>query len=134
MKMKLERLNQNGRRGLELLSLICLDMLHSIITKPASNLKRHYEEKNKNFATNYLHTSRTCMNNLTVLKSSLTLQQTLSKTCSKEAETTAEANFVISWNIARSKHPYSDGQMNMLQVSSYTGQNPQTTNQDSKTS
>ena len=26
-----------------------------------------------------------------------------------------------------------DGQMNMLQVSSYTGQNPQTTNQESKT-
>ena len=26
-----------------------------------------------------------------------------------------------------------DGQMNMLQVSSYTGQNPRTTNQESKT-
>ena len=26
-----------------------------------------------------------------------------------------------------------DGQMNMLQVSSYTGQNPQTANQESKT-
>jgi len=26
-----------------------------------------------------------------------------------------------------------DGQMNMLQVSPYTGQNPQTTNQESKT-
>ena len=26
-----------------------------------------------------------------------------------------------------------DGQMNMLQISSYTGQNPQTTNQESKT-
>ena len=26
-----------------------------------------------------------------------------------------------------------DGQMNMLHVSSYTGQNPQTTNQESKT-
>jgi len=26
-----------------------------------------------------------------------------------------------------------DGQMNILQVSSYTGQNPQTTNQESKT-
>jgi len=117
MKMKLERLNQNGRRGLELLSLImeanlCVlpDMLHSIITKPASNLNRHYEEKHKNFATNYSHTSRTCMNNLTALKSSVTLQQTLSKTCSKEADTTAEANFVTSWNIARSKYPYSDGE------------------------
>ena len=34
----------------------------------------------------------------------------LLKTCSKKADTTAEANFVISWNIARSKHPYSDGE------------------------
>jgi len=31
-------------------------------------------------------------------------------TCSKEADTTAGANFVISWNIALSKHPYSGGE------------------------
>ena len=32
------------------------------------------------------------------------------KTFSKEADTTAEASFIISWNIARFKHPYSDGE------------------------
>jgi len=32
------------------------------------------------------------------------------KTFSKEADTIAEASFIISWKIARSKHPYSDGE------------------------
>jgi len=50
------------------------------------------------------------MNKLTEIKSSLNSQQTLLKTCSKEAGTTAEASFVTSWNIARSKHPDSDGE------------------------
>jgi hypothetical protein len=45
-----------------------------------------------------------------VLKSSLNSQQTLLTTFSKEADTTTEASFVISWNIARAKRPYSDGE------------------------
>ena len=32
------------------------------------------------------------------------------KTFSKEADTTTEASFIISWNIFRFKHPYSDGE------------------------
>jgi hypothetical protein len=43
-----------------------------------------------------------------VLKSSLNSQQTLLTTFSKEADTTTEASFVISWNIAHAKRPYSD--------------------------
>ena len=30
------------------------------------------------------------------------------KVLSKESDATIEASFLISWNIARSKHPYSD--------------------------
>ena len=37
----------------------------------------------------------------------------------KEADVTTEASYAIAWNIARSKHPYSDGEFlkkNILQV------------------
>jgi len=57
------------------------------------------------------------MNKLTELKSSLNSQQMLLKTCCKEADTTAEANFVISWNTAWSKHPYSDGEFMKKNIS-----------------
>uniref|UniRef100_A0A0L8H4L9 Uncharacterized protein n=1 Tax=Octopus bimaculoides TaxID=37653 RepID=A0A0L8H4L9_OCTBM len=37
-------------------------------------------------------------------------RRTLSTTSSKEVDTTTEASFVMSWNIARTKRPYSDGE------------------------
>jgi len=64
MKVKLERVNQNGRRGLQLHSLVmeanlCVlpVMLHSIITKPET-WSVIMKKNTKNFATNYPHTSR----------------------------------------------------------------------------
>jgi len=39
------------------------------------------------------------------------------KTFSKEADTTAEASFIISWNIAWSKHPYPDGEFVKTNIS-----------------
>ena len=47
---------------------------------------------------------------------------------------TVERGQASAWlNVHVSLYFSLDGQMNMLQVSSYTGQNPQTTNQESKT-
>jgi hypothetical protein len=76
----------------------------------ASNLKRHYETNHIHFSSDYPPKSELRKNKLTVLKSSLNSQPILLTTFSKAAATTTEANFVISWNIARAKRPYSDGE------------------------
>ncbi|XP_061468686.1 general transcription factor II-I repeat domain-containing protein 2-like [Rhineura floridana] len=63
-------------------------------------------------AINFLNLNKSELrkNKLTVLKSSLNSQQTLLTMFSKEADTTTEASFVISGNIARAKCRYSDGE------------------------
>ena len=45
---------------------------------------------------------------LTELKSALAGQQRFMKVFRKESDATTEASFLMSWNIVRSKHPYSD--------------------------
>ena len=89
---------------------VCLICHASLNHYKTSNLKRHYEAKHKKFHTNYPPKSELRKNKLNELKSSLNAQQNLLKTFSKEADTTTEASFIISWNIARFKHPYSDGE------------------------
>jgi hypothetical protein len=84
---------------------LCLICNVSLSHYKASNLKRHYETNHKTFSSDYPPKSELRKNKLTVLKS-LNSQQTLLTTFSKEADTT-ETSFVISWNIARAKLPYS---------------------------
>ena len=50
------------------------------------------------------------MSKTTELKLLLNSQQTVIKTFNMEGDTTTETGFIISWNIARAKHSYSDGE------------------------
>ena len=49
-------------------------------------------------------------NKLAELKCALTNQQKFIKVFNKESDAATEASFVMSWNIARSKHLYSDSE------------------------
>ena len=71
-------------------------------------MKCHYETNHKNFSNNFSPNSEVRKNKLAELKSALTSQQKFIKIFSKESYVATEASFVISWNIAHSKHPYSD--------------------------
>lgn len=89
---------------------LCLIYHVSLSQYKASNLKRHYETNHKNFSYDYPPKSELRRKELTVFKSSLNSQRTLLTAFSKEADTATEASFVLSWNIARAKCPYSDGE------------------------
>ena len=89
------------------LCLVCHDSLRHY---KASNMKRHHETRHNNFSNNYTLKSALRRSKLTELKSLLNSQQTLIKTFNNEGDTTTEASFIISWNIARAKHSYSDGE------------------------
>ena len=73
-------------------------------------MERHHETRHSNFSNNYPLKSALRRSKLTELKSLLNSQQTLIKTFNKEGNTTTEASFIISWNIARAEHLYSDGE------------------------
>ena len=62
----------------------------------------------KNFSNNFPPKSEVRKNKLAELKSALTSQQKFIKALSKKSYAGTEVSFVMSWNIARSKHPYSD--------------------------
>jgi hypothetical protein len=61
------------------------------------------------FSFEFQFKSELYRNKLIALKSGLRSQQTLLSSFSKETDTMTEASFVISWNIAGAKRPYTDG-------------------------
>ena len=73
---------------------MCLSLSHY----KASNLKHHCETDHKNFSYDFPVKSELRKTKLTVLKSPLNSQRTLLTMLSKEADTTTEASFVMSWN------------------------------------
>ena len=87
---------------------LCLICHTKLSQNKGSNVKRHHETYHKNFSRNYPTKSDIRKRKLTELKSALKRQQSLINVFSKESDVMTEASFVISWNIARAKHSYSD--------------------------
>ena len=87
------------------LCLICNELLGE---NKCSSAKRHNEINHKNFLYNFPPKSEVRKNKLAELKFSLTNQQKFIKVFNKESDIATEPSFVISWNIACSKHLYSD--------------------------
>ena len=112
MRTRKEPLSQSGKENLHLPtteeSLYVLSA--TILYYKASNMKRHHETRHSNFSNNYPLKSALRRSKLTEFKSLLNSEQTLIKTFNNEGDTTTEASFIISWNIARAKHSYSDGE------------------------
>ena len=73
-------------------------------------MKRHHKTRHSNFSNNYPLKSRLRRSKLTELKSQLNSQLTLMKMLNKDDDTTTEASFNVSRNIALAKHTYSDGE------------------------
>ncbi|CAI9737452.1 Hypothetical predicted protein [Octopus vulgaris] len=89
---------------------LCLVCQISLSHYKAINLKCHNKMNYRNFSSDYPPKSELRKHKLTVLKTLLSGQQTLLTMFSGEANAMTEANFVITWNIALGKHPYSDGE------------------------
>ena len=87
------------------LCVICHKLLGQ---NKGSNIKRHHETNHKNFSRKFPPKSEVRKSKLTELKSALASQQRFMKVFSEECDATTEASFLMSWNTARSKHPYSD--------------------------
>ena len=87
---------------------LCLICHTKLSQNKGSNVKRHHETNHKNFSSNYPPKSDIRKRKLTKLKSALESQQRFIKVFSMEFDVMTEASFVMSWNIARAKHPYSD--------------------------
>ena len=87
------------------LCLICHKLLGQ---NKGSNVKCHHETNHKNFSSKFPPKSEARKTKLTELKFVQASQQRFMKVFSKESDARTEASFLMSWNIARSKHPYSD--------------------------
>ena len=125
MRTRKEPLSQSGKENLHLPtteeSLYVLSATILLIITKRVNMKRHHETRHSNFSNNYPLKSALRRSKLTELKSLLNSQQTLIKTFNNEGDTTNYImdyyimtslyhDFIISWNIARAKHSYSDGE------------------------
>ena len=84
-----------------------------------NNVKCHYEINRKNLSRDYPPKSQLRKIKLAELKSSLRNQQTfitafnkeaLNKTAFNKEDVVTEASFLVAWNIASAKQPYSDGE------------------------
>lgn len=89
---------------------LCLICNATLSQYKGSNLSRHYETNHKNFSRDFPPNSELRKNKLSSLKARLQGQQTVMASFNKQAELAAEASFAISWNVARAKRPYSDGE------------------------
>ncbi|XP_071055109.1 general transcription factor II-I repeat domain-containing protein 2A-like [Onthophagus taurus] len=89
------------------LCLICKD---TIANYKISNLRRHYETTHPQFSIQYPPSSKLRKEKLMSLKNCLQKQQGLLASCSNEDIRKIEASFIISWNIAREKRPYVEGE------------------------
>ena len=87
---------------------LCL-IRHKLLSQnKGSNAKRHHETNHKDFSSKFPQKSEIRKTMVTELKSKLASQQQFMKVFSKESHAVNEASFLISWNIACSKHPYSN--------------------------
>ena len=87
------------------LCLICYKLLGQ---NKGSNVKRHHETNHKNFSSKFPPKSELRKSKLTEIKCALPRQQWFMKVFSKESAATTKASFLVSRNIAGSKHPYYD--------------------------
>ena len=88
---------------------MCLICNTELAHNKSGNVERHYETKHINFSEEYPLNSNHRKNKIELLKTMINNQINFSS-FSKESNITTEASFVIAWNIARVKHPYTDGE------------------------
>ena len=73
-------------------------------------------KRNINFSEEYPLNSNHRKNKIEFLKTMINNQINFSF-FSKESNITTEPSFVIAWNIARVKHPYTDGELALIYIS-----------------
>jgi hypothetical protein len=88
------------------LCLICKSLINVF---KICNLKRHYENHHKEHSTEYPLNTQSRRDQLILLKSMLFEQQSVMKNFLGQSDILAEASFIVSWNIARAKRPYVEG-------------------------
>ena len=86
---------------------LCLIWHKLLGQNKGSNVKHLHETNHKNFSSKFPPKSEVRKSKLTELKAALASQQRFMKVFSKESDATIEVSF-MSWNVARSTHPYSD--------------------------
>lgn len=85
----------------------------------ASNLKRHHDSNHSGFNKDFHVGSQLRKTKLKSLKEKLHDQSRVMSMFTKEADLTTEAGFILAFNIAKAKKPYTEGEFikkNMAQV------------------
>ncbi|XP_050061715.1 general transcription factor II-I repeat domain-containing protein 2-like [Aphis gossypii] len=85
----------------------------------ASNLKRHHDSNHRGFNKDFPVGSQLRKTKLKSLKEKLHGQSRVMSMFTKEADLTTEAGFILAFNIAKAKKPYTEGEFikkNMAQV------------------
>jgi len=85
--------------------------MSSYITQfKVSNLKRHYETNHSTFSREFPIDSDSRKNKLCSIKLKFAKQTNVMTMFTNEADDCVEASFVIAFNIAQAKRPYTDGE------------------------
>jgi hypothetical protein len=85
----------------------------------ASNLKRHYDTHHSAFGQQFPAGSIFWRTTVSALKEKLHSQSKVMSMFTKEADVTTEAGFILAFNIARAKRPFTEGEFvkkNIAQV------------------
>lgn len=89
---------------------VCLLCQVTLAHFKASNLRRHYETKHASFNQQFPPDSELRRTKILSLKAKLNNQTKVMSMFMKEADVTTEAGFIIAFNIARAKRPYTEGE------------------------
>lgn len=98
------------------LCLICKTTLKNF---KVGNLRRHYEKSHSDFSDHFPEKSELRSKKIKSLKSSLNSQVNFMTKFTRESKSLSLASFMMSWNIARDKRPYTEGDFikkNMLDI------------------
>ena len=89
---------------------ICLICMRAIAVMKRDNLKRHHETHDI-FTKDYPPGSYIRTERIKTLKTALCGQQSSLKFHVKESDRVTEASFKVAWNVARSKRPFTEGEL-----------------------
>lgn len=96
---------------------MCLLCQATLSQYKASNIKRHYETNHNGFSKEFPNDSQLRKAKLKSLKENFHKQSTVMSMFTKEADLTTEAGYLLAFNIAKAKKPYTEGEFVKTNIS-----------------
>lgn len=90
---------------------LCLICQRTISVPKRENVKRHHDTCHSEFSETYPLGSNVRKDKIRSLVASFRGQQTVMRFSCKESDMVTEASFKVAWNVARSRRPFTEGEL-----------------------